>query len=762
MTPRVIGLVAVALVGLVGFGLGFAPALAGPRYELCLAVGLSCPVLVAILSALAHRLRAPTSELFDALGLGVRAALTALVVALAHGYRTGFCDLRAGIGLFLLGPMAGIVLASLWGFIAAELAAKIASARWAPRAVVEHPRGLRVVLALAGPTATLATNAGLFYATPSVFAFDPFVGFFSGALYDTLLAPSPLVSYRAASLATLFALYVVALHTERAVSGAARFRSLGRPGLLAVGVIAASSSLASVALGSELGHWQSRGSITRALGAVHAFGSCSVIHEPALADEAARVAADCDAHARELCAWLGLERPVPTTAFLFRNAEHKRALMGAGQTSVAKPWRREIYLQSDEYPHPVLRHELVHVQAGALARGPFAIAGSFAGLLPDPGLIEGLAEAAAPRDDDLGIDEWAAAMRRIGVLPRLDQLFSLRFFGAASSTSYAAAGSFIRHLRTRHGPAPIAKLYRGSSFEKVFGATLAELEQSWWSELDGVRVTSSAIFEARIRFDRPGVLARRCPHDVDRLLDDASGKTERAPNDAITSFGRALALDPANVRALFGIASCHDRARRTAEAEESLDRLAKNASVTEAVRVLATERLGDFLLRRGDTAPARSRFAEVSRATGEEGRLRTLDIKSHYAQDDLARSAIVALLIGTTHAGPDSVEALDRLARWRAASPNDGVPDYLIARMHFLARRYELASAGLDLALAKGIALPRVAAEAERLVIRAACWLGDAARAELAFARYQRLPTVTRERLRAMRDLVQRCAPPLP
>ncbi len=750
---------ALGVVTAVGLALGFLPQLAGPSYELALAVGLVCPSIAATTAALSHRRRAPLSELFDAIHLGVTLALAALGAALVHGVRAGFCDLRAGLHLFALGPMAGIVLAAAWGFCAAELACALESRAAARRALGRRPRLLRIALGLAGPLGSASSSLALFYATPMVFAFDPFVGYFSGALYDTVLAYGQLTSYRAASLLTLTALYVAALHARRTTSGRLALVSLGRPGLAALFVVALAASVATVALGNELGHWQTRDTITRALGESTASESCVVLHEPALAEEAARVAKECSAHTRELSQWLGLApgpRP-PVTAFLFKSAEQKRFFMGAGHTSIAKPWRRELYLQTDETPHPVLRHELVHVLAAAHARGPFAVAGAIGGLVPNPGVIEGLAEAAAPRDDDLGVDEWSAAMRRIGVLPRLEHLFSLRFFAAASGASYTAAGSFLLHLRKLHGPVPLARLYRGESFEEIVGEGLGELEKRWWSELDGIRVTSAAIAEARLRFDRPGVLGRRCPHEVDRLLADAGGRTDAEPRRALEGFEKALALDAANVRALFGVAACHDRARRAELSEASLVSLAVNASVPEAAQLSAREKVGDLLLRRGERARAREVFAEVMARVGDEGRLRTLELKHAYADHDEARPALVALLIGTTHTGPDSAEALDRLALWRGHSASDGTPDYLIARQHFLARRYAFALEGLGDARLKGLSLPRVAAEAERLTIRAACALGEPATAEAAFARYERMPGLPRERLRAMRDLVGRC-----
>src|SRR5690606_19571073 len=116
--------------------------------------------------------------------------------------------------------------------------------------------------------------------------------------------------------------------------------------------------------------------------------------------EAELVGRDCDAHVRALERWFDAAYPHRIVAFVFESEAQKGRLMGAASTYIAKPWRREIYIQMGRYPHPVLGHELAHVVAGEFGEGPFAVAGALGGLLPDPGRIEGVATAAAPREND--------------------------------------------------------------------------------------------------------------------------------------------------------------------------------------------------------------------------------------------------------------------------------------------------------------------------------------------------------------------------
>jgi hypothetical protein len=90
---------------------------------------------------------------------------------------------------------------------------------------------------------------------------------------------------------------------------------------------------------------------------------------------------------------LGVTQRARVTAFFFRDTSEKRRLMGASNTYIAKPWRNEVYLQLGGWPHPVLFHEIVHVVAGNVGRGPFRVSGGIGGLLPSPGIVEGVAGA---------------------------------------------------------------------------------------------------------------------------------------------------------------------------------------------------------------------------------------------------------------------------------------------------------------------------------------------------------------------------------
>ena len=123
--------------------------------------------------------------------------------------------------------------------------------------------------------------------------------------------------------------------------------------------------------GPALGHWQTADTIARALGGRASGARCDVVHpDSILAEQAALLVRDCEEELDADEKRLGTRLDGRLTAYFFRDTEEKRRLMGAAQTSIAKPWRREVYVQMSGFPHPVLGHEIAHVVSGSFARGP--------------------------------------------------------------------------------------------------------------------------------------------------------------------------------------------------------------------------------------------------------------------------------------------------------------------------------------------------------------------------------------------------------
>jgi tetratricopeptide (TPR) repeat protein len=747
--PAIIGL-AVAFVGT--GALGFVPLFDGPGYEIALGAGLILPFAVAIAAALDLSAASPPPRPIDALSralaIGFSFAVAAYLTTLLHGLRAGFCDALAGSQQFALGPAAGALLAGLWGAVAAEIARGRRRRRLAA-----------VLLGLLGPLASILFSLGRFWSSPMIFAYDPFVGYFSGTLYDTVIDTSGLLSYRAGSAATLVAAVALAVHLDRTDDGRLRLVWRGQPALAVAGAIALVASVLANALGYKLGHWQTSRTIADTLGARMAGARCDVIYPRSLKRaDMERFTRDCDAHVALAERWFGAAGPPRITAFVFESAAQKGALMGAADTFIAKPWRREVYVQAAGYPHPVIGHELIHVIAGSFASGPFHVAGSAHGLLPNPGLIEGVAVAAEPREGDLTPNEWAKAMKDLKILPSLDRLFALGFLGENAGVAYTVSGAFVGWVHDTFGAATIRDWYHGRSLPEITGKPWAELERAWHEELDKVTLPEAARPQAKARFDRPAIFGRRCPH----VIDACRGRADRLRGagdyeGALAAYDEVLALDPHDNGARVAKAVTRLREGKIDEGARALTEIAEGKDVPRHVRDRAVEELADLALYQGRGEEAERRYRDLMSRTVDDDALRQLEVKIAAATDARLRPALVALLVGSPQRGPDRTMGLELLGGLAVSAPDEGLPSYLLARQYFNAAQYEDAAARLDRALAGTLRIPRVRIEAERLRLVVACALGDRDGARRLLAGYAAHPEVSFARREAARSLVERC-----
>lgn len=747
-------LIGAATIVIAMVSVGFLPLFGGPGYESALAAGLLLPFVVAIVTAL--EVSASRAEPFDAFCRGVAngcaLAVAAYLTTVLHGLRTGFCDFLAGSAHFALGPVVGALLAGAWGSLAGEIAGG------------RQRRWVRIVtacaVAVAGPLVSMGLSASRFYSSPMVFAYDPFVGYFSGTLYDTVIDASGLLTYRVGTAATLFAAFVAALHLAHDDQGRLAFQAIGRPGMLVLGGLSLAGSVTAIVNGNRLGHWQTAETMGAELGALVTGERCDVVYPRSmrLAD-AQRFARDCDAHVLAQERWFGSAGPPRLTAYLFLDARQKAALMGAADTQVAKPWRREIYLQAAGYPHHSLGHEIAHVFAGTFASGPFKVAGSAGGLVPNPGLIEGLAVAASPREGDLSPRDWAKAMKDLGLLPPLSRLFAFGFFGENSSTAYTASGAFVGWVKDNYGADALRAWYGGRDLDAVTGAPWSALEQAWHGDLDQVVLPEAAKAQAKARFDRPAIFGRRCPHVVDACKQQAEA-LRGAGDDigAIQKYQAALVLDPKDGQTQVAIAMSTIQQGKTEEGTRELERIVADEATPRHVRDRALEHLADLALTVGDLEKAIAGYREVMTRLVDEDQLRTLEVKIAAASDVQARGAVVALLIGSRGRGPEKIRAAELLGAWSRAEPDDGLPQYLLARHYFNAGEFDDAADRLDRALTKKLGIMRVRVEAERLRVVTACALGDAATARKFFAGYTARTSVMPARREGMRGLVERCS----
>jgi hypothetical protein len=356
-------------------------------------------------------------------------ALAVLVFSIAMAWNPT-CDWFGGVEFFFMGPLFSGALGTLCGLLAE---------RWRP----ESSRARQ--LAWGALPFLFCFGWGLLrlYLDPVVFAFDPFWGHFSGPIYDEAVSIGGRYrSFRFYNVAaaicgwTLFTLVI-----EERGSLRERLRSDPRRSGWA-----AASSFFALSMGlnpSAYGFHHTAESISEILVAEHRSEHFVLHYSPSslTATQIEDIAQEHEFAWARLEKMLGRAPEAPVDSFLFNNEGQKRGLFGAGNVEVSTPWRGHIYLTYRAYPHPILHHELAHTFAGAFGDELFGLPRR--GLVLNIGLLEGVANALAPRPSDaLALHDQAAVLERLGKRPPITDIMGLGFWAHSASRAYTARAPF--------------------------------------------------------------------------------------------------------------------------------------------------------------------------------------------------------------------------------------------------------------------------------------------------------------------------------
>ena len=666
--------------------------------------------------------------------------LAPLLVLLLNALRVRTCAPLEGLTFLALGPLCGNALAAVIGATAGALPVRPA---------------LATALALLPPLADIGRAIYDFLASPAVFAYGHFFGYFPGSLYDELVGvPWPLLTLRAFSLSALLALSTLLLaHVDPLAS---RLRARPLPGRGAAWLVIAPCLLlfgAGWHGAVQLGHRASSERVAEVLGGRALSERCELIVPRELRRaRRQRLAEDCDFRVRQMERWLGVRHPRRVRVLYFRSADEKRVLMGAANTNIAKPWRSEVYLQDDVWPHPVLAHEVAHVVAANVGRGPMRIAGSLGGLFPDFALIEGLAVAAAWTNGSaagLTPHQWTRAMLEEGLLPPLGELFGAGFLAQQKRLAYTVSGSLLRYVAEQHGSAALRRIYQSDDLAASLGVGLPELERRFRAFLLTVELPESARALARQRFTGSSILSGVCPHEKARLRQQLDG--ELIANDtaeAQRTCQQLLEIDPndANVHAL--LATVHARRRDLPAAEREIDQLRDRLGAAPPVLASVRHAIADEAWRNGRVEEALGAYRQLLTEPNDRDAVRMLQVKRVALEAGAReRELIFSLLVGEPGQAVDGAVAIF-LARELRALRSDGLAQYLEARQLHGRERFADAAQLLAAARSAGLPTPELTLEALRIEALDRVGTGEGARAS---ALYRELLS-SRDASQAVRD----------
>lgn len=627
------------------------------------------------------------------------------VMLLGTLLRGSWCRPANDLAFTLLGPAVGAVAGGALG----SLVALLQATSWVKAATAA---AAVLLLALLGACSQV-------YFGPSIAFFDHFLGYYPGTFYDrgTTVGRAFLV-YRGLTALWIGVAWCLA-HAWPEWRHANKVP--WRPALSAFAGLAL--AVLAEANGSTLGFRRTTHSLHEALGAVERAGQCRLVFPrewPASVRE--RWRDDCAFRLHQVQRDLGVRAHAPITVFVFRSADEKRELMGAHTTNLTKPWRREIFINPAPWPHPILRHELVHALGAEINTGPLAIPSTLGGWLPRMGLVEGLAVAIDWRAyDDLTPHQWTRTMQASGTLPPLRELLGWRFSFKPSRQAYWAVGSWLRYVKQHEGRAAIRRLYRGEAPRRVFGCSLEVIERRWHRFLRRIALAPSAESEARERLPRESLFNERCPHRNEELLRRLRLAWQQGRyQELVEQAGELESLRSHDALWMSRLVFALGNEPQDARARPLQQRLAQRFAGSAAARSRIEDALGDLAWRQRRIDSARTHYAKARSLAGSPALRRAVVVKQRLlAYAAAERSAGFRYFFGTENR---PASALTRLyyANRLALATEDGTGRYLLGRQLWSDAAHGPALMELDRALQKELPSEEIRYEAARLALQCA------------------------------------------
>lgn len=645
-------------------------------------------------------------------GLSLSTLLLPLAVMFVNSWISGFCNVPEGLAFYLLLPGISV----LWATAVALLCA-----------LATERRRHATLFFLGAMFVSVGISVFRLATEPPVFAYNPIIGYFPGPIYDEVVViTSTLLTARAIVLVSVLAMVAglcacfdpsvrkirpslfLKIRGGSADGGPAGGSATTGMAMRVLFLVSVAVLAAAYVYRAPLGIVIDRAHIQQTLGGHRQTGHFDIYYDmnTISAWNIDLIARDHEYQLDRVITYLDV--PAPSTriaSYIYGSADQKKRLMGARHTSIERPGADEMHLNNASFPHPVLKHELVHVVSAAFGNALYG--GSYW-----IGFHEGLAEAVDWQDDPMNPHEWSRAMRELGLAPSLENLLSMTgFWTAASSRSYTLCGSFVRFLIDRYGLPAFKQAFPDGAVEASYGRTTAELIAEWETFVDGITLREDQLRIARQRFIRPAIFRRHCPHEVAALNDRAwQAYNAQRYRDAVRNFDRVLELEPENPSALRGLLygiyrqGDYERIESVAQRIERPDQTVGLLADAQLVR-------GDTAWKTGRIDDARRSYDAVVGLQASEAMSRAASIRMEVLDREPIRDTIMTYLTAVT-------------GHWRLVlsvrdtgdlAPDYGTGYYLLGRWLFRSGAYEQALTYLAKAYALGLPGEVVRQESLRL-----------------------------------------------
>jgi len=586
-----------------------------------------------------------------------------LIVIVLNGLRVRNCNWPAGFSFFLLLPLCSAGFAATSGALCAFL-------------LESRAQPFSRIIALSIPAVSIAASLIRLYVDPPIFAFDPFGGFFPGPIYDAAVVPEwRMVVYRL--LNGLWMLAAISVGSALRKPGIARF---GTATALCI------AGLAAFAVRGALEIHLTHEDLTERLARKNTTEHFVVHSDPAdgqTPQELALFLSDLEFRYAQLKDVLGTEPAGPVRVYRFATADQKKRLVGAAHTLFTKPWRREIFIQVDEFPGRRLRHELAHIFAAEFGDPLLGISLRFS---PFPrlasGLIEGLAEASDYGDPkgDSTLHQSARALIDSGRAPPLHRVVGSGFSTLAGPSAYTIAASFCHYLLITHGAASLRRLYEtAGDFQGIYDQTLDHLEQNWRAFLAQTPLTEKQLNQADEQFRQPAIFARPCARDVAVRVRQSDGLRSHRPGESVAIMRTLCVEDPGEPNHKLRLSYALAASSQDDEAIRHAEKLANDDRLTFPTRRRAAQFAAAIHFHSGHFEQAEQALQDAAALTTTEASERTVRVQQLSLKSEAARSTLGRVMFGRSATQRlDSVLALHLTQQFAEAFPNAALGPYLI------------------------------------------------------------------------------------
>ena len=578
------------------------------------------------------------------------------------------CDFAEGCAFFLLLPVVSVFFATALGLFCTVH--------------YRHPRLAFMGYGILSVIYVLYTG----YATPAIFSYNFFYGYFPGFSYDELLPLGwPLVTFR---MLTVIVAGLFVWWSHIIVTGLPRDAGTFTKGAALLRILATRHTAASVLLLAgaavlflfrcQLG-WESSAAFVRTtLGGMTETEHFTIYFDSSSTrvGDLAVIVQEHEFRLHQILEACALSRTEKIISYIYPTTESKRRLIGIGETEIAKPWSREVHMTRSSMDAS-LKHELVHVIAGQF--GLPVIHASFS-----TGLVEGIAVAVDGSWGYRTLPQYAAALRAAGLAPPVDRLMTpAGFIAQSSSVSYVLAGAFCKFLLDTYGMRPLLQVYRTGDYETAYQLPLDALIAAWQRSLDAVPVGASDSASVDVFFRRPPLFGKVCARVHARRLREARELLRRHRDEEALERYAALAARSGGYDALAGLMTAHFRKGDYAAVNGLYDSVTTHDPIPRRYLALGIM-AGDARWGNGDTAGAARLYGEVRAARLSPGLLEAAAVRLLILSDTAATRQLRWYFF-TEQSDTALAAGLARPASGKAQE----LSHYLRGRIAFRMRRYD-------------------------------------------------------------------------